>query len=624
MDKRIREKLKVESNELFNMDDRLDNVLDKIEFKEEKIKKSFNFNYVLYPVLLMLLCFTSAISLRNLTISNSSNSVSNSTNSNIILTKPKTFDEADYFYDFNSEIPLDRGEVIYLKIRVGVGMVVSNIQDIDLELYDSNQEFITKSIGDELGNPYNEFEAFLPIEEEGLYYIVIKHWSFVDSNLRLKYYSYNDVIQHEGIDLTNISSYEGEIEGKYDFEKFICKTSLLMNNTIRIKNTGNSNMYVYFEKFLYKPVLEKIAPNEIKYIGIYDYVTNVFVCNDFRNREDVDGYKYSMDIEFININFAGEIYESDIPSRIHFDEFQNINYHTFLKKGAYSFNVIDDYYNDLKVDIYNDKTEKLDANIVNYLDCYDRELAANFVIHEDGYYYVSLDNSISIPRDYSFNYYNYETLFDRDNPFILDVSGVNFNSGELEGSNDFECYSINNVTDSVKVYCLKNESPHAIKLILSRHIYADMRQVKIEPNEYIIFPVYPGKKEIIVSNNYSLRDQYEYSDYSFSVFEIENNNKSKYSKDIEYITEEYSDDYYLVGYDVSEAYFKLKIEEECWLTFEYEKYYDSSCYPQFILEDQYNNTINYKNIIQPGEYYVRVVANSHVFNKIKVKYTKHV
>ena len=108
MDKRIREKLKVESNELFNMDDRLDNVLDKIEFKEEKIKKSFNFNYVLYPVLLMLLCFTSAISLRNLTISNSSNSVSNSTNSNIILTKPKTFDEADYFYDFNRQFASKR------------------------------------------------------------------------------------------------------------------------------------------------------------------------------------------------------------------------------------------------------------------------------------------------------------------------------------------------------------------------------------------------------------------------------------------------------------------------------------------------------------------------------------
>ncbi len=619
MNKTIRDKLIKESNELFNMDDRLDNILDKIEFREKNIKKSFNFQYVLYPVLVLLLCFTSIISFKNLL--GSKNSSTNS--SSEVITKPKSFDEVKYVYDFSYEFDLDRGEVIYLKVQVDKGMIVSNIKDIDMELYDENKEFVTESIGDQLGHPYKEFEAFLPVEEEGTYYLVITHWSLVDSKLNLKFYSYDTVIDKEGIDLSKISSYEGEIEGKYDFDKFVIKVRdwNYDKKSVKIHNTGNSNIYVYYENSLYNPVLEIIAPDQIKYIGTYNYINNVFICNDFRSSEDVNEYKYSMDIDVVDLGFKGEIYETNIPSQIMFEPYQNINYHTFLKRGAYSFTTVDDTFHNLDVAIYNNDGVNLNANIVNYNDCYDQELAANFVIKEDGYYYVNLENNISMQGEYCFNSYNYETIFDRDNPFMVDVSG-GYNSGELEGANDFECYLLNNDTKNVKVYSLKNESSHPIMLILRKNCYADMRQTIIESNDTLLFPSYPGGMEIIVSNNYRKYNNYEYSDYAFSVEEIENNNQSKSSKEIEYITEEYSSKYYLVGFDVSEAYFKLKIEEECLLSFEYEKYYDSSIYPQFILEDKKNNVISYSSRVKPGEYYVRVVANSHVFNKIKVKCTK--
>ena len=53
MNKEVKNKLIEESNELFNIDDRLDNVLDNIEFDENKnyYKKPFSIKKLLYPLI---------------------------------------------------------------------------------------------------------------------------------------------------------------------------------------------------------------------------------------------------------------------------------------------------------------------------------------------------------------------------------------------------------------------------------------------------------------------------------------------------------------------------------------------------------------------------------------------
>ena len=64
MKKSIKRELEKETNDIYNMDDRLDNVISKIEFNEDNIpsRPSFNFKLILYPVVTLLLCFVTSLS----------------------------------------------------------------------------------------------------------------------------------------------------------------------------------------------------------------------------------------------------------------------------------------------------------------------------------------------------------------------------------------------------------------------------------------------------------------------------------------------------------------------------------------------------------------------------------
>lgn len=64
MKKSIKRELEKETNDIYNMDDRLDNVISKIEFNDNNIpsRPSFNFKLILYPVVTLLLCFVTSLS----------------------------------------------------------------------------------------------------------------------------------------------------------------------------------------------------------------------------------------------------------------------------------------------------------------------------------------------------------------------------------------------------------------------------------------------------------------------------------------------------------------------------------------------------------------------------------
>lgn len=89
MKKSIKKELEKEINYIYNMDDRLDNVISKIEFNENNIpsRPSFNFKLILYPVVTLLLCFVTSLSTYFITNSmlngNSHHGTSNNENEHI-------------------------------------------------------------------------------------------------------------------------------------------------------------------------------------------------------------------------------------------------------------------------------------------------------------------------------------------------------------------------------------------------------------------------------------------------------------------------------------------------------------------------------------------------------------
>ena len=80
---------------------------------------------------------------------------------------------------------------------------------------------------------------------------------FEDQNVKLDMYEYDTVVSDEAINLDGITSLEGEIEGKYDFERFVYTNNDTTSHTIRIENIGNDKVVVFKnEKWYSKEVLE--------------------------------------------------------------------------------------------------------------------------------------------------------------------------------------------------------------------------------------------------------------------------------------------------------------------------------------------------------------------------------
>ena len=345
----------------------------------------------------------------------------------------------------------------------------------------------------------------------------------------------------------------------------------------------------------------------------------LFVCEDFLSSDNADGYKYSFKVDILEFAFEGEVYEEDIPNQINLTQYESKYYYAHLEKGQYSITSTEYFSAVHSIEVYDKKGKLLESNIVDYNE--DNELSQYFVINESDYYYIGIINHTSGEEKLLFTQYDYETIIDKNNPKILDVSG-NLNEGHLEGNQDFEYYKLENNTNDIKVYRITNEGEDEFNLIYREYKGSDLSSNKIVKGKAFYFASYPGEMNLIVSNSYRLSEQKEL-DYCFKVEEVENNNvTNKNSNEIQELTEEYSSDYVMTGYGLPAAYFKLNIKEKGIINFDYEGYENRLDFGmQAIVEDKKGKTIFYSNGIEPGEYYVKFTGNTHIFSYAKVKYT---
>ena len=533
------------------------------------------------------------------------------------ISLPDCFEEATEIYDFVDNIEFTPFLSVYLKINTEKGMIISKSEDIKLDLYDMELNKVSESMGNTGGGSYIELDSFLPVRENGTYYLVVKNRISTSKTVNLDFHPYDTVVSEEGIDLSKITTYEGEIEGKYDFEKFIYNNENNVENSLKVENLGKENIVLFKNEKWHSKDFIYVKPGETKYITLDVGYNEIFMCQNYNSNSE--GYVYNVNFEIYGFALDGDILEEPIPNEFTLGRYEHRYYYTKLEKGLYSINTKTSYFSDHIIKVYDSTGKELKANIIDnspylyYLEIY-------YIIPEDGWYYVGIHNGVEI-SDKVYTKHDYETIGDRNNPIALDVSGVNLNSGTLEGPHDFEYYRLENESNEIKVYYITNESSNNFMVVLREYGNANLNGFNISPGNTISFASLPGEMEIIVLQNPKTALE-EPIDYSFKVTEIENNNVTYFnSPNIKEVTEEYSEDFYMGGYGLPPTYMKLIMKEKGVVRFDYESYILGE-------NDSLQNTI-YNSmgmrvsgpVLEAGEYYVEFTTNDHIFSHVKIKYT---
>ena len=142
-------------------------------------------------------------------------------NGNYRISNPKNFEEAYKISIIDEEIEIRDDWKAYYIVELEKGMIVSNSKSIRFELYDMNKKLVSSSLGESGNASYVPLDSYMAVPESGTYYLMVENRTTAQDRVNVKFYPYNTVVTKEGIDLSSIDSYEGEIEGKYDFEKLV-------------------------------------------------------------------------------------------------------------------------------------------------------------------------------------------------------------------------------------------------------------------------------------------------------------------------------------------------------------------------------------------------------------------
>lgn len=541
---------------------------------------------------------------------------------NYLFTNPDNFEEVYKTHDFNDTITLDRYEKSYLKIEVDKGMLVINSEDISAELYDINGNLVSNSMNGVNNGSYMIFDSFIPVEEKGTYYLIVKNRISTYNQFKLEFHQYETLYNSEGIDLSMINSHSGEIEGKYDFEKFIYNNTSKSNYSLRVENNGLEMMYVFQDEGVRS--LEYVTPIEaenVKYLTLKPGKNELYICHDFYSNGQVEAYEYNANFKILNFELDGEVFEEDIPEEFTLPEFEDYFFYTKLEKGSYSIVEKNGYSLSHSVDVYDKHGAKLeDANVVPYGGYLD-ELATHFVISEDDYYFVGVHSHISRDITLSFSKYNYQTTIDKKNPKSLDVSGVSSNIGVLEGNHDFEYYTLENNTNDIKIYKITNDLEKSITLIYKECEDAHLMDEVLESDDVLFFASYPNEVvDFVVCQDYTSSDETSL-EYSFKVEEMENNNVTDLDDpNMPLITNEFSEDYYMRGYGLPVAYLKLELEEDGFVSFEVDDF-EFGIQRQHYIYVMDETGKKYNNVpLKAGTYYVILQTNDYAFDYFRIRY----
>ena len=534
---------------------------------------------------------------------------------------PDCYEEVYEVFNFDKEITIKDRKDAYLKVEVERGMIVTDSEEVSFELYDMNKQLVSESMGKTGNSSYIKLDSFVAVPESGTYYLKVRNRLSGNHIIRLEHYQYDTVYNSNGIDISSVPSYEGEIEGKYDFEKFIYNNESIESYSWRVKNTGSSTIAFFQNRKSMSDEIVYVKPNEVKYFTLKKGYNEILICQDFFSYDKKDSYEYSFESNILEFALDGNVYEEDIPSEINLSKYEARYYYSYLEKGQYSIVSTSGTSWSQKIVVYDKDGNLVDANVVGSSE-YLKDLATHFVINESNYYYVGIINNSSGEYTMRFSKYDYETIIDRNNPKTLDVSGVNSNEGYLEGCHDFEYYTLENNSDEIKVYCITNNLDTNFTIVYREYQYASLTQRAIGPDEKIYFASYPGVMDFVICSNYKSNEEYSLN-YSFKVTELVNKNVTDInSSQIPEVLETYSKDYIMTGYCLPAAYMKLNLKEKGIVTFDFLGYEDGLDFGiNFSILNKNGEMMNASKDIPAGEYYVKFEGNDHIFSYAKVKYT---
>lgn len=547
------------------------------------------------------------------------------------FTAPDCFEEVYKTYDYKEVFKLDAYKQIYLRIDAKKGMLVSNARGIKLELYDENYNLITESLGNIDSSGYIPINSLLPIEEDGIYYVIATNRNHDTTKFTLSNYEYDTSITTEGIDISNPISLEGKIEGKYDVEKLVYINNNDTDKSVRIENLGLQDILICKIYDAKKVLVDTnkiefitIKPDQANYITLQSGVNELFVCERFDLSEDSTGYDYNIKLNIIDFAISDNTIETSIPSEFHIDAHSDIYYYSYVEKGLYSFCDDNMFGCRLEVKVFDRNGNRLDANVVEYGKWLD-DFSRNYIIKEDGWYFIGVRSYSSYAGTVTHQKYDYKTIGDKNNPTVIDTTKDITYQGTLEGHHDFEYYKIENTSSELKIYYIENTSDQYYRVILKEYPRSNPRMINFKPGDKICFSALPGDFEIMIVNDDYLNPD-STLEYNFIVKELENNNVTdKNSSNLPTLSLEYTDLYYMAGLTLPKMYMKLVVKEKGSVRFQYLDYFTNEVlkygFTQFIYDTQGNRI--YNEILEPGEYLIECSYSESVLLYAKVKYTFH-
>lgn len=539
------------------------------------------------------------------------------------ITNPTNFEEAFELENLDVDIKCNRGEKVYYVVELEKGMLVANNKDAYFELYDMNKNLVSESLGNDSSVSIKELYPYMAVPEKGKYYLAIYKFSGSNQNVKISLYEYETILNDSIVNLNYVLNYEGQIEGIYDFERFVYKKNEnTKEKSLKINNTGDNTIFLYRYNYSKNEGLMRIEPNSSYYLYLEEGENEFIICQDFISNSYSEVVEYSVNVETYDLYFGQSLSEREIPSLSYMSDKTKQYYYTYLKRGQYSFLDKNGSTNKLFTYVYDENGKSIDdANIfaIGYrLD----EFASHFVIKEDEHYYVIVENNDDENKEVQFIRHNYTTFIDKSNPKLLDISGNPNNSGVLEGLYDFEYYVHNSNKNNLSIYKLTNKGNKKLGVAYKKYANDYLDYEYILPNYNLFFASIDEGNEITIFQDQT-SSLYNSINYSFSVEELENNNVTdKYSNEIVELTENFTEKYYMAGYGLPATYFKINIKEKGLLSFYVDGDGEEDFWTgQFQLEDKNGNNISYKKEIEPGEYFVKWQAVEHVFLHVKIKYS---
>lgn len=249
-------------------------------------------------------------------------------------------------------------------------------------------------------------------------------------------------------------------------------------------------------------------------------------------------------------------------------------------------------------------------------DVYDAKVNT-FVADYSGIYYIELKNGISADVCVTVEKCDHQTVFDLNNPMILSDSVT----GMIESNYDYDFYRYTSEREGLLI--IQNTGDESIDLVYRLSV-ADgyYYQTTLAENEKLYIAANEGNTDIFVTSRNVGGARYELSTVLY-----ENRNGSSESFDeMPLIGEDFSEDYYLVGYDFADKYLRFNVTERSLIEFSYSQYFDGHFLTPLIeILDQDLHLIASSGssiVLESGEYIVKLTANAHWFACAQIKCAK--